>query len=228
MRDDERRRRARRRPPRAAASSAARSSPGRTSGSPRSARGAELASPPAEAAEQPRVCDGAARPGGERGAQRVEVVGGVDVEHERRRPRRRATARAGRRGQRARGARGCPAPNDGAIDLRRREQQRVRAGAVAVGDDRRPRAPAAGTVRASSASTSLGVERRAVAGDEQHALGARARPPGRRRAPRPRRGRRRPGSWTTSAPWPRASAVADGSPVTTTTSSTRLGRGAAR
>ena len=58
--------------------------------------------------------------------------------------------------------------------------------------------------RASSAVDLVGVERRAVAGHEQRALGARARAPRRRRARRRPTGRPRRGSWTTSAPASRA------------------------
>ena len=71
----------------------------------------------------------------------------------------------------ARGARGCRGRSSGAITSGGREQERVRAGAVAVGDDRRRRARSS---RRPAARRARRVERRAVAGDEQHARAPRS------------------------------------------------------
>ena len=62
-----------------------------------------------------------------------------------------------------------PGPNAGVDHVGRREQQRVGAGAVAVGDDQR-RAVARPGARAAILEL-LGVEQRTVAGDQQHPLG---------------------------------------------------------
>ena len=101
----------------------------------------------------------------ERGAQDREVLGGVDVEHERARlghaP---ARAAGGGRLLVALAAARAEARGDG---VGRREQQRVGAGAVAVGDDDDVgRAHRAGHQLVDLAR----VERRAVAGHEQDAV----------------------------------------------------------
>ena len=89
-----------------------------------------------------------------------------------------------------------PGPNDGAMHVRRVEHQRVGPGAVAVGDDGH-----AGRREVEQRVDLVGVEQRAVAGDEQHAAGAGRdrgvdRRAARRRSGRPRRGRRRRASAT--------------------------------
>ena len=113
----------------------------------------------ASARRAARAC--AARP-----AQRGEVLAAC----RRRRPATGARRPAPRR-RRARASAACranePGPKDGLHHVRRREQQRVRAGAVAVGDDRHA---AAG--RGEQRGDLRRVEARAVARDEQDAVGA--------------------------------------------------------
>ena len=183
-------------------SSAAGSSPARTSGRPASA--AALITPVrlgcARAGAACRAC--ARRRRGvleQRRLERGEVLGGVDVERQRgdrdrlgRRARPRAPARV---------AVVAARPEGGAIASGGVMQQRVGAGAVAVGHDEHRARRASG--RPASASSSSGSSSGTVAGDQQHALGAeldrRARSPaarrrcGPRRRPRPpsRRSRRR-------------------------------------
>ena len=191
-------RRAARRRPRAI--SAARSSPGRTSGRPgqrvaaRSSRGRCL--------EQRARAGGAARARGQRAAQRREVVRRVDVEPERA-ARRRPAARRRRRGRAPAWRANEPSPNAGAITSGGVSSSALVPVPVAVGHDHDRRRCAA-----SSALDLVRVERRAVAGHEQHALGAalarrrdpeRAPPP--TGPPRPGRGRRARPRRARSAAW---------------------------
>ena len=120
------------------------------------------------------------RAGGERGPQRLEVAGGVDVELERRRRRPGRGAPAAARAPRGGGTTGA----EGRVNRRRRvEQQGIGARAVAVGDDHdagRGRASNSSTSSASSAGQSPGTS---------STRGPGGRPPsppaiGRRRLPR--------------------------------------------
>ena len=142
----------------------------------------------------------AASAAAERGLQRGEVAGRVDVELERRQP----PDAHGRPGAgRQRGVAGERARPEGGHDRRRRvEQQRVRARAVAVGHDHHAR------LRRREELVDLGrVQRRAVAGNEEDPRGpARDGGPhaasgGRRTAP-PRRDRARPRPPSTLAAMP--------------------------
>ena len=158
----------------------ARSSPGRTSGRPGSgvaARSAAAAREPLEQRARARRA-AAARRRARRAARRGRRAC---------RRRARATARArpapARRPPRASAAWRAnePGPNAGAITSGGVEQQRVRAGAVAVGHDHD-----AGARRREQRVDLAGVERRAVAGHEQRPARRRARP----RAATPRSARR--------------------------------------
>jgi hypothetical protein len=109
-----------------------------------------------------RPACGAAVAPGEQPAQLVEVLGRVDVELERRQLR--DAARDARGGRRLLVALAAAGPEGRLDDVRRREDERVRAGAVPVGDDR----DRASEDRRREQRLELGrIERRDVAGHEQ-------------------------------------------------------------
>ena len=100
----------------------------------------------------------------------------------------------------------------------RRQQQRVRPRAMPVGDDHDPLGASAARGVAREQPADLGrVERRAVAGHEQHPLGAAPAARRRRRAAPPRSAPPRRGRRSRAAPASAAAAAACGSAVTTRT-----------
>ena len=166
----------------------------------------------------------AAGPGGERGLQLGEVVGVVDVEDERR-DLLHAPGGAGGRGQ------ALVALTAAGPERRRDDPGGVRTRAfvprpVAVGDDDDLGLERMERVRDSSASSSLGSS----AGVSPGTSSTRSAPWATAQSTPRTAASAWPassGSGIASAPWPKASAVADDSPVTTTTASTDLA-GAAR